>query len=755
MEKPHVSTTNNILWFFKAFFPFQLLIAHLKYNLLALVYWLLLFLIITDQLGSAFGVPLLFYSPEYLGQVSALSFGILGFSIGGFNMGFNTYSYMKLAPQFQFLASLTNPFLKFCINNSIIPAVFTIVFIVRFTEFQLEQEFASGFTIFLYVMAYLSGFTLFHLLSAIYFFPMNRRVRKSVLNLDDEKNTKAEKIASTFIPNKDKWSNIKGKQNDRIFIYFGRRMRFFSSRSNTHYKKELLIKIYERNKINATIFETLTLLSFVLLGLFRDLPYFEFPASVSITLLLTIILMLFSALLSWFHRWTYPIIILLIIGMDILSVKTSFFRYTNYLYGLDYSEEKKVDYTLERIESVCNSDLNQLKTKSNIINILDNWKKKTKLNKPKLIILNVSGGGSRSALWTLNCLQNLDRELNSKLFNHVQMITGASGGLVGAAYYRQIDLKHQLKEISDPYAQEYRDRMGADLLNRLSFAASTNDIFFRYQNTVINNHVYTKDRGLAFENQLHENTNNFLDVPLSYYVPYEQKAQIPLLILTPTVVNDGRRMLISSQPLTFLTQGIEGLSRVSKSFENIDYLSFFSGSNPLEVRFSSVLRSSATFPFVMPMVTMPTKPEIQLMDAGLRDNYGGKITMEYLNELNSWISENTSGVIILQIRDTKKVLDNESYQQISLMDKFTLPFGNMYSNFPRTQDFDQEELLKIGCQQFTFPVDLISFNLRENSKDRISLSWHLTKQEKEKIANAFQSRRNKHSLEQLKRLLQF
>src|SRR5690606_25586486 len=137
-----------------------------------------------------------------------------------------------------------------------------------------------------------------------------------------------------------------------------------------------------------------------------------------------------------------------------------------------------------------------------------------------------------------------------------------------------------------------------------------------------------------------------------------------------------------------------------------DFQSFFKDCNPEEVRFSSVMRASSTFPFVMPMVTMPSTPEVQLMDAGIRDNYGGKITMEFLDSMKDWIRKNTSGVIIVQIRDTKKILDNEIYHQVSLIDKLSLPFGNMYKNFPRTQDFDQEQLFAIGSQQFTFPVDL-------------------------------------------------
>jgi hypothetical protein len=141
------------------------------------------------------------------------------------------------------------------------------------------------------------------------------------------------------------------------------------------------------------------------------------------------------------------------------------------------------------------------------------------------------------------------------------------------------------------------------------------------------------------------------------------------------------------------------------------------------------------------------------MDAGLRDNYGGKTMIEFLFVMKDWIKENTSGVIVLQIRDTKKVLDDESYSQVSFIDKLTLPFGNMYKNFPRVQDFDQEELMKLSTPGFDFPIDLISFNLRERSKDRISLSWHLTQSEKLKIENAFESNQNQNSLQQLKRIL--
>ena len=196
-----------------------------------------------------------------------------------------------------------------------------------------------------------------------------------------------------------------------------------------------------------------------------------------------------------------------------------------------------------------------------------------------------------------------------------------------------------------------------------------------------------------------------------------------------------------------------GANYMTSSNENIDYHSLLSHQNTQDIRFSSVLRASATFPFVMPMVTLPTYPEVQLMDAGIRDNYGAKTMMEYLFSMKDWIKENTSGVIVLQIRDTKKVLDDETYRQISFIDKITLPFGNMYKNFPRVQDYNQDELMNLGANSLGFPIDLISFNLREKQGDRISLSWHLTKQEKKRINNAFKSKKNQHALAQLKRIL--
>ncbi len=42
------------------------------------------------------------------------------------------------------------------------------------------------------------------------------------------------------------------------------------------------------------------------------------------------------------------------------------------------------------------------------------------------------------------------------------------------------------------------------------------------------------------------------------------------------------------------------------------------------MRLLTALRINATFPYVLPNVWLPSKPVIDVMDAGLRDNYGQK-----------------------------------------------------------------------------------------------------------------------------------
>jgi len=729
----------------RSFYPVELLFGNIKYNLVSLFCWYLLFSIVNGWFGSTFGIPFLFLSPEYLGEVNHWSFIILGFSFGGFSIGFLTYSYIKLGPRYPFLATVARPFFRFSINNSLIPFVFICFYCFKMAEFQINEELATSWQVFTYIVSLLTGVVFFILVSLLYFFPISKNL--NIIPIEENSNNP---IASIVNKN-DKWYDYFRKDKRRRYYYIGKGFKINQSRIVSHLHREVVEQVFSKNRINAFFFEIITILAFICLGFFIDYRIFEVPAAMSIVTLLTILHMLYSALSSWFNFWVWPILISLLISINIISVHFDFFRYTSYALGLDYNKNKLIPYNVENIKKNCTDSTLIATSKDNYITALNNWKRKQKKAKPKLIVLNTSGGGSRSALWTFLVLDKCDKETNGDLSEGLQMITGASGGMVGAALYRELLLRCKMGQLKKDHIINYAKNLSKDMLNKLCFSASTNDLLMRYKKYKYNGHYYTKERGSAFEAHLHQNTNNLMEHPLGYYSTPEKNGDIPVMIFSPTIVNDGRRLIMASQSMNFLNAN--KTLQESQTYENIDYLSFFKSNSPFSVRFSSVLRASATFPIIMPMVTMPTIPEIQLMDAGIRDNHGGKLSIDYLYALKSWIKENTSGVIIIESRDKKRLLKDDHFEQISLTQKVMVPFLNMLYNFEKVQTYNQEQLINLCETSFDFPVDIVTFNLRESKKDKISLSWRLTKKEKQKINQAINNIENKKALARLKELL--
>jgi len=105
-------------------FPVQLLLLHFKKFQILLVFWFILFSAIGGGFMKAYGVNSLYLAPEYLGNVNALSAGIVGSSAGVFIMSWNITTFILFCRHFKFLATTTKPFVKYCINNSLIPLIF-------------------------------------------------------------------------------------------------------------------------------------------------------------------------------------------------------------------------------------------------------------------------------------------------------------------------------------------------------------------------------------------------------------------------------------------------------------------------------------------------------------------------------------------------------------------------------------------------------------------------------------------------------
>lgn len=261
---------------------------------------------------------------------------------------------------------------------------------------------------------------------------------------------------------------------------------------------------------------------------------------------------------------------------------------------------------------------------------------------------------------------------------------------------------------------------------------------------------YVQDRGYSFEAQLNENTENvFANKRLVDYRRPELSSQTPLILFTPTIINDGRRMLVGSQPYGFMNGSIQSKGEIGP--ENVEFIKLFEPNMGHGVKFTSVLRMNSTFPYILPMVTLPTTPEIQIMDAGIRDNYGTKSTVRYVDALSDWIKENTSGVVLVEIRDIKKDYDSQE-SEMTLLRRFMKPLANFYGNYHHSQEFNSTELVETLDSE-EIPVEIVTFVLRNDPSEMISLSWHLTQREKNDIQRIFNNDYNQNQMEYLIDLL--
>jgi hypothetical protein len=356
-------------------------------------------------------------------------------------------------------------------------------------------------------------------------------------------------------------------------------------------------------------------------------------------------------------------------------------------------------------------------------------------------------------LWTYRCLQHADSLLGGTLMQRTTLLTGSSGGAIGAVYYRQLYAASLTDPSIDRASAAHLDAMSSDMLNPLAFSFVTNDMFIRYRRVNDGRYSYTLDRGHVFEQRLDLLTGRALQGRLDDLAGPEREAKVPVLVLSPTIVNDGRRLLISPQPVSFLTCAQpERYVHNEPEAEAVEFRRMFADQDGGRLTLLSALRMGASFPYITPMVSLPSEPAMRVMDAGVRDNYGYRNTFAYLQAMRGWIAANTSGVVILQIRDKQKDLAVRSAGG-SLLSRLLDPVGSVYDNFVRVQDQDYDLMLKQADAWADFPIDMVDLQLRHDEADEISLNWHLTAVEKSQVLQTIRSAENHAAFERLHELV--
>lgn len=750
------------------FFPFQLFILHLKKDHFVLLCWLVFFGYITESIGVKYGIPYLFLYPEYFGEVTFWSFLLLGFALGGFITAYNLFSYTSHAYRFPFLTTLARPFLKFNINNAIIPVAFVLTYLYCSARIQITKELVPVAETVVNLIGFLLGIGLFLVIALLYFTRTNTDIHK-LLGKDAENYRPAEPMED-IIPQHPvpplrqeqrratRWLRREQRTRKwRVETYLTSPFRLALARSSAHYDKELLRSVLWQNHINGSIFELAVVITFLALGAFSNVAFFAIPAGASVFVLFTMGLMLLSALTSWVKGWMASLIIGLAVVVNLLSLRTESFFYDAQAFGLDY-DAPPATYDRATIGAYALDTVTARRDAEALLPMLERWAKNNAPlprpgEKPKLIIVNTSGGGSRAMLWTYRCLQVADSVLGGDLMARTALMTGSSGGLIGAAYYRQLCYEARVNGTIDPADPRHLDEMSSDILNPVGFSFVSNDMFIRYRHVVDGHRFYTLDRGYAFEHRLAELTNGTLEARLSEMAGPELRAETPMLVVSPTSINDGRRLVISSQPVGFLTcMATGGQVQSPNQPESIEFQRLFAGQDAANLKLSSALRMNASFPYITPVVTLPSEPKMRVMDAGVRDNYGYRTTLMFLYTFRDWIAQHTGGVVILQMRDKQRELDVRPTNG-SLISRLIDPVGSVYGNFVRSQDQDYDLMVKQACAWVPFPLHIVDLQLRHHDDEEISLSWHLTAVEKKQVLQTIHAADNESAFSLLRALV--
>ncbi len=275
---------------------------------------------------------------------------------------------------------------------------------------------------------------------------------------------------------------------------------------------------------------------------------------------------------------------------------------------------------------------------------IDGWK-------PKLAVVTVSGGALRSAYWTSVVLKRISEEIPD-FGSHVRLIAGASGGMVGAAYFVS-DLRATVDSSAKPMPpmpMASIDAVARYIALREVFKAFVPKFALDFYHSLTGRPP--SDRGIRLEQDW-----KGIDVPLRDYRADEAAGKIPSLVLSPMIVESGRRLLISNLDMSMATctRGSEitetdAYHEETYSISAIEFSRLFPEARDFHL--STAVRMSATFPFVSPAVNLPTSPPVRVVDAGYYDNYGVHCATSWLLDQVDWLAENTSGVVLIQIRDS-------------------------------------------------------------------------------------------------------
>lgn len=389
------------------------------------------------------------------------------------------------------------------------------------------------------------------------------------------------------------------------------------------------------------------------------------------------------------------------------------------------------------------------------------WKQTLGDRPAKLVIVTTSGGAYRAAFWTAIVLDELVSRSAAEgplagFDRNIRLLTGASGGMVAAAYFvataRESGTRSRTTErlVEDIKAgQSVPAEFSTDYpIARDTLSQVAQQLIQRDLPSSVLPFMASSDRGRVLESSWRT-----LDATFANLLPGEAAGWRPSMILSPMIVETGAPLLISNLNLAEMSQG------------NTPYLTFFElfpGSRA-SFRLRTAVRMNATFPFVSPIVALPTVQPRRVVDAGYFENFGIATAVQFLRmpSVMEWIKENASGVAIVQIRSSRteapvsEHIRKPDCKGLSPIEGEPGPFGWLTGPIEAAASSREVSMLVRNQQALSmlkdlYGNDLVTSVVIENTA-RSSLSWYLPQTEFECLLEEAKSDYNAASFRMLEK----
>ena len=393
-----------------------------------------------------------------------------------------------------------------------------------------------------------------------------------------------------------------------------------------------------------------------------------------------------------------------------------------------------------------------------------------------MVVVVASGGGIRAAAWTFLVLSELEARFAAQGIPfpyHVRQLPVPPAACSVRPYYvRSLRAPDEM-----PWGDDRREEMGGrlekltqDWLTPVVKSMVTNDVpgFFSPFPT-------PTDRGVALEKAWSKGLDGELDMTFEQLGERERAGWCPSLVFSPMMIEDGRRLLISNLDMRYPASNDghllgpdddmpPALADLNKNYshEALELFRMFPQSRG-KFAISTAIRMSASFPYLSPAVTLPTKPRRRVVDAGYFDNYGVSLAASFFfsKKNNEWFKENVSKIVIVQIRDgqsederrLEQIPDARRQKGIDTMlsrslEELTSPIEGLSNGRVGTCSFRNDGLLELLSTYYVQMRQEPTTGKLPHAKrfftvvnfeypGHVAISWHLSKGEKNQMRATF------------------